>query len=346
MRVIPGLVGLMGLALCPAALIATTPPAAKPAQPAAEIAFPGGEIGIGFDDLAYSSKLNRLLVPAGRTGRLALVDPETGAVVSIAGFSTLKAFNGGHDDGVTSVAEGDGLLFATDRTSEQLSIVDPATRSIVGHAALSAGPDYVRWVEATHEIWVTEPDSERIEIFTLERSPTPHVRAVARISVPGGPESLLLDAKRGRAYTHADGGKTIALDFHTHAVVARWAHGCGGATGIALDMERGFLFVACEEGAITVIDVASGKNMGHAKVGAGIDIIAYSPTLGHVYVPSSETAKLAVLGVSSAGGLSVLGTFPGTRDSHCVAALGKVYYADPARGKLRILKDPFPASPH
>ena len=78
----------------------------------------------------------------------------------------------------------------------------------------------------------------------------------------------------------------------------------------------------------------------------GIDIIAYSPTLGHLYVPSSETAKLAILGVSRTGDLSVLGTFPGTKDSHCVTADGKVFFADPAHGRLRILKDPFPASTH
>jgi hypothetical protein len=334
---------LLALSLFPNVLFAATPPAAKTAPPAF-IAMPGGEAGIGFDDLRYSSSMNRLLVPAGRTGRLDLVDPATRTVVPIAGFSRLEKFNGGHDDGVTSVAEGDGFLFATDRTREELAIVDPGARTIVAHTALSAGPDYVRWVDATHEIWVTEPDSERIEIFQIERDGTPSAHAVGRIDVPGGPESLTLDSRRGRAYTHAAGNKTVALDLRTHAVVAEWAHGCQEAKGVALDEEHGWLFIACEEGAVSALDVTSGQSLGRAKVGAGIDIISYSPALGHVYVPSSETAKVAILGVSSDGKLSVLGTFPGTKDSHCVAAGGMVYFADPARGRLRILKDPFPAS--
>lgn len=337
---------LIAISLLPNLSLAATPPAARSPVPATSVALPGGEAGIGFDDLRYSSGMNRLLVPAGRTGRLDLVDLATRSVTAISGFSTLPKFNGGHDDGVTSVAEGDGLLFATDRTSEELDIVDPTAHAIVAHTALSAGPDYVRWVEPTREIWVTEPDSERIEVFRLDRDGAPQAKAVARIEVPGGPESLTLDGTRGRAYTHGANNRTIAIDFQTHVIVDGWEHGCEEAKGVALDEAHGWLFVACEEGAITALDVTNGRSLGRVKVGAGIDIISYDAALGHLYVPSSESAKLAILGVSSDGQLSVLGTYPGTKDSHCVAAGGKVYFADPARGRLRILADPFPASLH
>jgi hypothetical protein len=43
------------------------------------IQLPGGESGIGLDDLRYSRKLGRVLVPAGRTGNLDLIDPVSGA---------------------------------------------------------------------------------------------------------------------------------------------------------------------------------------------------------------------------------------------------------------------------
>ena len=264
--------------------------------------------------------------------------------MSISGFSIVKTFNGGHDDGITSVAEGAGLLFVTDRTSEKLSIIDPATRAIVSSTPLSASPDYVRWVEATRELWVTEPDSGRIEIFRVESEGTPRATAVTTIEVPGGPESLVIDASRGRAYTHVGSGKTAAIDLGTRKIIATWSNGCAEATGMALDVERGFLFVACEEGAVVALDVATGNSLGKVEVGGGIDIIAYSPALGHVYVPSSETSKLAILGVSPQGALSLLGTSPGTKDSHCVTAGGKVFFADPARGRLVVLPDPYPKS--
>ena len=308
------------------------------------IALPGGAGGIGFDDLGFSRTLGKLLVPAGRTGRLDLVDPAKGTVVSIPGFSNKKDFEGGHDDGITSVAEGAGLLFVTDRTSLRLSIVDPVTKSIVGHCSLGASPDYVRWLESTHELWVTEPDSERVEVFRFEPGPQPRVKSVGTIAVPKGPESLVLDANRGRAYTHVASGKTLAIDQHTHAIVATWSNGCKEATGVALDADRGFLFVACEEGGVRVLDLASGKILGSIDLGGGIDIISYSPELGHLYVPSGETATLATIGVSPQGALSLLGTAPGTKDSHCVAAGGKVYFGDPEHGRLLVFIDRYPPS--
>ena len=39
--------------------------------------IPGGEGGIGFDDVVFSAPLQRFIVPGGRTGRVFLVDPAT-----------------------------------------------------------------------------------------------------------------------------------------------------------------------------------------------------------------------------------------------------------------------------
>lgn len=309
------------------------------------VALPGGESGIGFDDIRYSRKLGKVLVPGGRTGKLYIVDPATESVSSISGFSVVQEFTGGHDDGITSVAEGAGLLFVTDRTSLDLSLIDPEKKSIVTHTALGASPDYVRWLEPEHEIWVTEPDSARFEVYRLETAGRPRVVKIATIPVSDGPESLIFDLKRGRAYTHMAGG-TAAIDVHTHAVVATWKSGCDEASGVAFDPQRGFLFVACREGGVKVLDVTTGKVTGSAELGAGIDIISYNSGLGHLYVPSSVTRTLAVLGVSSRGALTQLGTFPGTADSHCASASGKVYFCDPQHGSLIAITDPYPPSAH
>src|SRR5882757_7048096 len=75
--------------------------------------IPGGSPGVGFDDLRYSTTLHRILAPAGRAGTLALVDPDSLAVTTVQGFAGSGFYNGGHDDGPTSVDDGRGLLFVT-----------------------------------------------------------------------------------------------------------------------------------------------------------------------------------------------------------------------------------------
>src|SRR5215216_1528187 len=80
------------------------------------VSLPDGSGGIGFDDLGYDAQLGRVLVPAGRTGNLDLIDPTTLNVTTIAGFSSQDLFGGGHGEGATSVDAGRGLLFAIDRS--------------------------------------------------------------------------------------------------------------------------------------------------------------------------------------------------------------------------------------
>ena len=53
---------------------------AAPVGPQADtIAIPDGARGIGYDDIQYAPGAKRILVPAGRTGRLVLIDPATRA---------------------------------------------------------------------------------------------------------------------------------------------------------------------------------------------------------------------------------------------------------------------------
>jgi DNA-binding beta-propeller fold protein YncE len=323
-----------------------SPPGAQVAPPAgATVTLPSGAPGIGFDDLRFSAGLGKVLVPAGRSGRLDLVDAASGAVTAVEGFSAEASYGGGHDFGATSADFGGGLIYVTDRTTKRIHVVDPASKSIVGSAALSAGPDYVRYVATTAEVWVTEPDAEQIEVFTLAGGGRTPVRAAA-IATKGGPESLVTDLTRRRAYTHLWDGATVALDVAARGIVATWPNGCKGSRGIELDEARGFLLVGCAEGKAVVLDVNGGKQLGTLERGSGVDVIAYNPALGHLYLPGAKSGTMATLGVSATGALTLLGEVTTASGAHCVAAddKGDVLVCDPAHGQLLKYVDTHPAS--
>jgi DNA-binding beta-propeller fold protein YncE len=305
------------------------------------IALPGGKAGIGFDDLGFSASLHKVLVPAGRTGTLDLVDPDTRQISSIGGFASSGTFAGGHGESITSVDEGRGLLFVTDRTARRLDVVDPKTRSIVASTRLASGPDYVRFVGQTNEVWVTQPGAQRIEIFSLSSRGMPTPAHAGFVAVPGGPESLVIDRSHGRAFTHLWRGVTVAIRLRDHSIVARWPNGCQGSRGIGLDEKRGFLFAACDEGRLSVLDTNTGKILGKAFSGDGVDIIAYNPKLGHVYLPGEESATMAIIEVSLDGAATVLRTVQTVKGAHCATADGRnrVYVCDPSRGRLLVFED-------
>ncbi len=305
------------------------------------ISFPGGERGTGFDDLGFAPAIDRVLVPGGRTGTLMLIEPATQKAETIGGFSEQTEYGGGHGEGITSADEGRGFLFVTDRTSKRLDVVDPRTRKIVAYAPLGAGPDYVRFVADTGEVWVTEPSAVRIEVFSLAGGDTPKPARAGLIEVPGGPESLVIDNARGRAYTNLWGGASVAIELKQRKIAARWPNGCKGSRGIALDEKRGLLFVGCEEGRLSVIDVSSGKRLGQVSSGRGVDIIAYNSALAHAYLPGADSATMATIAVASDGAPTVIGTTPTARGAHCAAAdnRGQVYVCDPLRGRILVFRD-------
>ena len=69
-----------------------------------------------------------------------------------------------------------------------------------------------------------------------------------------GPESLVIDHLRGRAYTNL-GPKAAAIDLESMHFVSTWPNECIKSRGDALDEQKGFLFVSCAEGKAVVFDL-------------------------------------------------------------------------------------------
>lgn len=324
--------------LCPGVLES----ASETQTQATEIILADDGAPIGLDDFRYSARLKKVLIPAGRTGMLVLIDPDTGSIDKISGFSTVAAGEGARGAGITSVAESADLLLVTDRTAKKLDVVDAATKKIISAADLAAGPDYVRYVKPTNEIWVTEPRNEQLEVFSYPANSGSAPVHSAVIDVKGGPEALVIDGSRGRAYTNIDGGKTVAIDLKSRKIVETWPNGCEGAEGAVLDDKANFLFVACHEGKVVTLDLAHGGKVISTIAGSeGVDIIDYNPKLHHIYMPGSKSATLSILAVTPQGELSLVKTIPSVEGGHCVTSApnGNVYVCDPRHGKLLLIRD-------
>ncbi len=182
---------------------------------------------------------------------------------------------------------------------------------------------------------MTEPSADQIEIFSLDGSGAPSPQAT--IGVDNGPESLVIDGLRGRAYTHRWQRSTVAIDVRSREVIAEWPNGCAASRGIALDEARGWLFSACNEGTAAVLDVADGgRILSSAARGSGFDVMGYNPALGHVYLAGESCGCLVTLGVTARGQLQFLERQSAPESTHCAAAddVGHAWVCDPDRGRL------------
>jgi hypothetical protein len=287
--------------------------AASPAI--ASVELPGGQPGIGFDDLQWSARLDRVIVPGGRSGNIYLIDPDSLAVTVIGGFSAAKTFEGGHDFGVTSAVDAEGFLYATDRTAGQLVQIDLETKSRQNLLQLRGHPDYVRYVPNTGELWVTEPGSAHIEVVALGHDRPPSLKSLALLSVPGGPESLVIDAVHKRAYTNSFSGSTFT---------------------IALDVQSQRLFVGCAVGELTELAAVGGEVLARRKVGPSIDIISYDAVHQRVHAASAAKHQLDVVKMSPSGELNTEYVVPTASTASCVVtdAKGRAWICDPTHGRV------------
>lgn len=301
--------------------------------------------GIGFDDLVFAPTARRVLLPAAGSGEIAEVDPDTFAVTRLQAFpATGRAYQSGrHDNGVTSVAEGDGRFYATDRDSMTVVALDAKSGQKQAESKLSAEPDYVRFTG--REVWVTEPAAAQIEVFT------PELVHVTTFAVPGGPESLVVDAPHGVAYSNLWHAKSVALDLASHAIRETYESGCQKSRGLALDPAWGLLFVGCNEGKVQVVSLAAkpsarsagaGDVVASAPAADGIDVIDYDRTRHRVFAPGARSATMSVFDVAQNGSLEPAATVPVVRGAHCVVLddHGRAWVCDPDGGKALICSVP------
>ncbi len=291
--------------------------------------------GTSFDDLFYSKSLGKVVVPYRRAGAIYFVDPSTMEVTVASGLPADLA----------SADAGGGWVFGASRTSNQVVVVDPGDMAIAATVSVSARPDYARFSPDTGELWVTEPGNDRIEVLSVSGETTPTLGHAAFIETPGGPEGLVFDGA-GRAYAHV-ADLLAVIDVEARRVVDYWYTGCSGHHGFPqVDVARGLVFVGCgSNGAGVVLDASSGERAAGYEAGGSEAVLAYAPALGHFYLRGDPGPTVSMLGVCDDGSLALLAEPETAQYGHAMAAdeVGNLWVADPARGGLLRLRDPYPA---
>ena len=317
--------------------------AAATAAPAPEaIALPGGPPAV-MDYLAYDAKTDRVWAPAGNTGKVDVIDAKTGKVTPIDGWETNKVK--WHDAervvGPSSASVGDGVVYVGNRAGFKVCAVDAKSLEKKGCVTLPSSPDGVAYVATTSEVWVTTPHDDSLTILDVKSAAAPKLAGTVKVD---GPEGYAVDAGRGLFYTNLeDKDRTVVFDVKTRKQVAAWNPGCGkeGPRGLALDVERRHLFVACATGAVKTLDAGKdGAVLGEVQAGAGLDNIDYLASKHLVYAAGGRAGTLTVVEDAANGALKKVSSAKSCDGGRGVVvdARGTAYVADSKGGRLVVLK--------
>jgi DNA-binding beta-propeller fold protein YncE len=218
----------VGLALLAAWSAATVFAAPVTPAPSTVIALPGGP-PVSTDYLAYDAAGKRVWIPAGNTGRVDVLEIETGELHAVTGFPTAEreGHGGKRVVGPSSVAIGPGAAYVGNRADSSVCAVDAAILLRGRCATLPAMPDGLVYVAATSEVWATVPALKELLILDVA-SGAPALKDT--IPLDGKPEGYAVDPARGIFFTNLeDRDQTLLFDVRARKLLARWQTGCGPA---------------------------------------------------------------------------------------------------------------------
>jgi DNA-binding beta-propeller fold protein YncE len=279
-------------------------------------------------------------VPVGDTGSADVFDVASGTFARVDGFKTAEREYGGKKRmaGPSAVAIGETFAYVGNRASGEVCPVDLTTLKLGKCLKLPSGTDGVAYVGGAKEVWVTTHEQT---IAVLDATKPDTLKSKATIKFDGAPEGFAYDASRGVFFTNLeDKNKTVVVDVKTHKAKATWSLDCNsdGPRGVAADVGRGFVYVACTDHVVVLDGAHDGAKLGSFDTGAGVDNIDWLEPQRLLYAAAGKAAKLTIARIDDKGQPTVVATGATTEGARngVADASGNAYVADAKGAQLLV----------
>ena len=142
---------------------------------------------------------------------------------------------------------------------------------------------------------------------------------IGTIALDAKPEFAVSDGK-GRVYVNLEDKNSLAvIDPQKLSVISVWPiSGCQEPSGLALDADGQHLFPVCDNKVMALMDAASGKVLGTAAIGAGVDAAAFDPGSRLAFASCGE-GTLTVVRLGGSGAAQVAQSVPTRRGARTMA---------------------------
>src|SRR6516225_6151051 len=175
--------------------------------------------------------------------------------------------------------------FSSNGKESKSSVVDLTTLKTISKTDTGQNPDTIVYEPRHHEVYVFNHTGNSATVIDAKET-----KVVATIPLGGSPEFAVVDENAGRVYCNIeDKSEVAAIDTTKHEVIAHWPIAPGEEpSGIALDAAHHRVFSACHNKMMTMLDTQSGKVVGTAPIGTGVDGAAFDDATQLVFASCGE----------------------------------------------------------
>lgn len=231
----------------------------------------GGEGG--WDYLSIGAEARRLYVS--HASKIVVVDLKTGTVAGeIADTPGVHGF-------AIGLAQG----FSSNGKENKVSVVDLKTLRTLSKVETGENPDAILYEPERGEVYAFNGRGESATVIDAKSA-----SSIATIPLGGKPEFAVAERASSRVFFNIENKSEVAaIDTKTHTVGARWSLAPGEKpTGLAIDAAHHRLFAGCSNKLLVMLDAASGKVLGTAQIGAGVDACAFDEATGNIFASCGD----------------------------------------------------------
>src|SRR5262249_8269644 len=158
--------------------------------------------------------------------------------------------------------------------------------------ATGENPDAIIYDSATHRVLSFNGRGRNATVIDVKTD-----EVIGTIALDAKPEFAVADGK-GRVYVNLEDKNSIAqIDAQHLAVSAVWPiSGCEEPSGLAIDVAGQRLFAGCGNKVMAVVDARSGRTLGTAPIGAGVDGAKYGSGTHLAFASCGGDAVLTAVG--------------------------------------------------
>jgi DNA-binding beta-propeller fold protein YncE len=209
--------------------------------------------------------------------------------------------------GVLCTQDADGLVFAAARGAGKVLVLDPATFELRNEVAVGPKPNGLAWDSGRRQLLVADVADYRARIVDPVSGAT-----VASTELPGRPRWCVFDAARDRFLVNIrEPARVVALAGGTGAINVEIGVSAAGPHGLDLDPATARAFVACDAGALVVLDLTRDCEVASMPIGGEPDAIWFNAERELLYVAIGQPGLIDVVDCRRLASAQRLETEPG-----------------------------------
>jgi DNA-binding beta-propeller fold protein YncE len=256
-----------------------------------------------WDYLTFNNNTRQLFIAHSDPG-VTVVDVDNQKVVGI--IEQTKGVHG------IALAPEFNRGFTSNASRGTVTVFDIAALKPVIEVTVGSGPDCIIYDEFSKRVFVINGGSSNATAIDAASG-----TVVGTVELDSKKPEFAVSDDKGTIYVNLqDKNEIETIDTNDLKVRARWTIGHGEKpTAIAIDKEKGRLFIGCRNSVMVIMDASNGNILSELPIGPGVDAVAYD-FIDKLVFTANSNGTITVIGQKIPDQYAVVDTIwtlPGAR---------------------------------